>query len=175
MGQRTWSQRDRQEYAAACAEAWECGDSTRERGERFRALVADAVQAHRPWAVDLTLQFAQRGAQTELNSWRKSARPLAAVAHDGRLLSKTRVVGIQRHADDGARYVTQALFDFLTFAEIEKKIAEYATQVRAYGDNLDVARQLLKLRDLAPDAATPADAATRLGTTVDAWLLSAAS
>lgn len=103
MAGRNWSQEDRHEYTEACADAWEAGDSTKERGERFAALVADAVQAHRPWAADLTRQFALRGAQTELNSWRKSTRPLAAVAHDGRLISKTRVVGVQRQDDDGSQ------------------------------------------------------------------------
>lgn len=175
MPGRSWSQQDRDEYAAACAEAWDAGDSTRERGRAFRALVDDAVQAHRPWAMDLSRQFAERGAQTELNSWRKSTRPLAAVAHDGRVISKTRVVGVHRQGEDGSRYTTQALFDLLTFAEIQDKVHEYRQQASAYRDNIAVATRLLKLRDLAPEAATPADAARVLGTTVDAWLMDVAS
>lgn len=174
MPGRTWSQQDRDEYAAACAEAWDSGDSTRARGEHFGVLVADAVQAHRPWAIDLTRQFALRGAQTELNSWRKSTRPLAALAHDGRVINTTRVIGVQRKDDDGSRYVTQALFDLLTFPEIEDKVTEYRRNEQAYRDNIAVATRLLKLRALAPAAATPADAAQSLGTTVDAWLMQAA-
>lgn len=171
MPGRGWSQQDRDEYAAACAEAWDAGDSTRERGRHFRALVDDAVQAHRPWAMDLARQFAERGAQSELNSWRKSTRPLAAVAHDGRLISKTRVVGVPRLGPDGEVYITQALFDLMTFDEIVQKIREYERQSFAYRDNIQVAKRLLELQTAAPDALTPADAAARLGTTVDAWLM----
>lgn len=175
MPGRGWSQQDRDEYSQACAEAWASADSTGDRGRRLNELVADAVQAHRPWAVDLLRQFCERGAQAELKSWRKTTFPLTAVSHDGRVLSKTRVVGVERQDDDGARYVTQALFDLMSFAEIEQKIRDYQSQVRAYGDNIDVARRLLKLRDLVPEAETPAEAVSRLGTTVDAWLMEAAS
>lgn len=171
MPGRAWSQEDRDEYNAACAEAWASGDSTGSRGRRLHEVIADAVQAHRPWALDLLRQFCERGAQAELKAWRKATFPMTAVSHDGRLISKTRVVGVERHHDDGGRYVTQALFDLMTFAEIEQKVRDYQSQVRAYGDNIDVARRLLKLRDLAPDAATPADAAASLNTTVDAWLM----
>lgn len=175
MPGRAWSQQDRDEYAAACAEAWDSGDSTRERGKHFRTLVDDAVQAHRTWALDLAHQFAERGAQTELNSWRKATRPLAAVTHDGRVINTTRVIGVQRKDDDGARYVTQVLFDLLSFREIEEKVTEYRRNEQAYRDNITVANRLLKLRELVPDAVTPADAAARLGTTVDAWLMEQAS
>lgn len=175
MPGRTWSAADREEYEAACTEAWAAGTSTRERGEAFRALVADAVQAHRSWACHLMRIFAERGAQAELKSWRKASQPVAVVAYNGQVLSRPRVVGFQQRDAEGHGYVVQELFDLIPFAKIEEKVTEYQRQVGAYRENLALARRLLELRDAVPDALTPADAASRLGTTVDAWLMQEAS
>ncbi len=170
MAARTWPQEDRDEYEVACTEAWDSAEGTRERGERFLELVREAAdQAHRIWARDLLTQFEEHGAQAELKRWRKATRKVVAVAHDGRILSRPRVVGVQVQGESGASSV-QMLWDYMTFEQIEQKIAEFLRQVSAYRDNIFVATLLLELRDLVPTAATPDEAAERLGTTVDAWL-----
>ena len=167
---RTWSSEDRDEYATACAEAWASAESTRERGLHFLRLVQDAAQAHRTWALGLLDDFLASGSSAELKRWRKASRPLVAVAPDGRVISRPRTVGVQRQDAEGATYVQQEAFDFLTWEEVEQKIVFYRTQVSAYADNIFLARCVLELRELAPDAATPDEAARQLNTTVDAWL-----
>lgn len=168
---RTWPQDDRDEYEVACSEAWDAGESTRERGDHFLRLVLDADQAGRVWAADLLRQFHEQGAQRELKSWGKANEPVVALAYDGRILSTTRLIGVRRRAEDGSSVSAQTLFDLLTWEEIETKIGEYLRQVSAYRDLIAIGTRLLELRDLAPGASTPAEAADKLGTTVDAWLM----
>lgn len=170
MARRTWPEDERGEYEVACNDAWDSAKSTRERGERFRELVDDGVQAHRLWANDLLQEFLQRGAEAELKSWRNRTRRVVAVAHDGRILDLPRVIGVKVPSEDGAAYHQQELYDFLPFEQLEEKAKEYLSQARAYQDRLYVLTLLLELRDLAPGASTPQEAAERLGTTVDAWL-----
>ena len=171
MARRTWPEDERDEYEVACNEAWDSAKSTRERGERFRELVEDGVQAHRLWASDLLQEFVQRGAEAELKSWRNRTRRVVAVAHDGRLLNLPRVIGVKvRSEDDGTAFHQQELYDFLPFEQLEEKAKEYLSQARAYQDRLYVLTLLLELRELVPGATTPDEAARSLGTTVDAWL-----
>jgi hypothetical protein len=122
------------------------------------------------WARDLLVQFVQTGAQTELKRWRKANQRMVAVAPDGRLLSLPRVVGVRIPDEAGVAVHQQHIFDLLTWDQIEQKINEYLRQVSAYRDDIFLATVLLELRELAPGASTPQEAASRLGTTVDAWL-----
>lgn len=170
MPGRTWPPEDRDEYEVACTEAWDGAEGTRDRGDRFLQIVRDAAQAHRTWAVDLLAQFLENGAQAELKHWRKATRKVVAVAQDGRILSRPRVVGVVRRDEEGKPFHQQEAFDFMTFDEIEDKAKEFLRQVTAYQDNIFVATLLLELRDLAPGTCTPDEAARHLGTTVDAWL-----
>ncbi len=167
---RTWPQDDRDEYEVACAEAWDYAEGTRGRAERLVELIEDGVQAQRLWARDLLSQFVQRGAESELKTWRKRTQRVVAIAHDGRVLNRPRVVGVVRQADDGARFSDQTLYDFLTWEQIEEVRAGHLRQISAYRDNVYIESLLLELRELAPGTATPGEAADRLGTTVDAWL-----
>jgi hypothetical protein len=167
---RTWSPQDREEYEVACAEAWDHAEGTRERALHFLALVQDAAQAHRPWALSLLDEFLESGSASELKRWRKRTQRVVAVAHDGRVLDRPRVVGVVRQRDDGARYSDQTLYDLLTWEQIEEVHAGYLRQISAYRDNAYITSLLLELRNLAPAAMTPREAAELLGTTVDAWL-----
>lgn len=169
MAGRTWPPEDRDEYEVACNEAWDSAEGTRERGSRFLEIVRDAAQAHRIWACDLLSQFMEAGAQAELKRWRKANQKVVAVSHDGRILSRPRVVGVRIQNEDGVANI-QTLYDYMTFEQIEQKVAEFLRQVSAYRDNIFVATLLLELRELAPGATTPHEAAERLGTTVDIWL-----
>jgi hypothetical protein len=166
-----WPAGDYGEYEAACTEAWADGPGTQDRGRRFLEIVEDAAQAQRVWAVDLLRRFAERGAAAELKTWRKVSRKLRVRLHDGTVVDRPRVVGIARQDDGGRRYVEQTLFDLEPFEIIETKVREWGRQVRAYRANIALGLRLLALRDAAPAATTPAEAAAALGTTVAAWLL----
>lgn len=167
---RTWSQQDRDEYETACSEAWDSAESTRERSQHFLGVTEGAAQAQRPWASSLLDDFMETGAAAELKRWRKRTQRVVAVAFDGRLLNRPRVVGVVRLAEDGARVSDQMLYDFLTWEQIEEVRTGHLRQISAYRDNVYIESLLLELRDLAPGTATPDEAARSLGTTVDAWL-----
>ena len=167
---RTWSPQDREEYEVACTEAWDCAEGTQERALHFLRVVQDAAQAHRPWALCLLDEFLETGAAGELKRWRKRTQRVVAIAHDGRVIDRPRVVGVMRRDDGGGASFTQESLFELTWQELEQVRSRDLSQISAYRDNLHVVSRLLELRELAPGAATPDDAARSLGTTVDAWL-----
>lgn len=173
MTRHTWPSEDREDYDQLCHEAWQHSDSTRQRTEEFLRLLHDAGQAHRLFAHDMLREAEFRGASSILKEWHKRTHRVA-VAYNGELLTKSRAVGTVKVAADGLSYATQTLFDMLTFEQLQAKIVEYRRQVAAYRENIHICERLLSLRDLAPEAATPAEACQRLGTTVDDFLAEAA-
>lgn len=169
MNERNWTEDDREEYDAMCSQAWAAGPSTRARIDAFVSMLLDARQAHREWAFRVEDEALRRGASSLLTRWNK-ARNQVAVSYDGQVLSKPRAIGTERTDEAGNRYATQTLFDFMSWSELSEKKREYLTQIRAYSANVAVLDRLLALRELAPGAATPAEACDQLGTTVEAWL-----
>lgn len=160
---------ERAEFDALCSDAEQSATSTAERVEEFRRRIHDARQAHRFYASDVLDEAEVRGLASIFKGWQKRQR-IPFVTPDGREVAKPRVIGVGQTDDEGRRYSTQTLFDLLTREEIEAKIAEYAAQVRAFRDNIAVCLRLLELLDAVPTAATPAEAAELLGTTVEAFL-----
>lgn len=169
MNERTWDEDDRAEYDAACREAWESGDSTRQRINSFLSMLHDAIQAHRPWAHEVEREALRRGAGSLLNRWNKAKNQIP-VAYDGRVLSKPRSIGTRRTDESGDSYSTQTLFDFMDWSELAEKKREYLIQVKAYTANVAVIDRLLALHELVPTASNPADACKQLNTTVETWL-----
>lgn len=169
MSRQSWSPEEKDEYEALCREAWESSESTKARTDEFLRLLHDAEQARRLFAIDTLRDIEAIGAASLLKRWNKSSNRVA-VAYDGRVLSKPRTVGTTRADDSGNRYAVQALFDYMSFDEIEAKVSEYLRQVSAYRENIYLGTRLLELRDQAPGALTPAEACARLGTTVEAYL-----
>ena len=166
---RSWPERDRGEYEAACARAWLAGQTMRERGDALLEEVHAALAAQKMWARDLIHRFGEIGAQREIKAW-VNGRERIYVAHDGIVLNRPRVIGVQRTTDEGAGYIVQALFDVVTFAEIKKKVREWEGQIGAYRDNITAAKRVLELEEAAPGSLTPAEAVKALGITLDVWL-----
>lgn len=132
-------------------------------------MIADAEQAHRIFATDVKRDALRNGYGKLLNNWQKRQRRVT-VSFEGKILSKPRVVGTKTVTSTGTQVDSQALFDFMTWEQIEAKVGEYAKQVKAFRSNIALAVKLLELHELAPDSATPDQAARTLGTTLDAWL-----
>jgi hypothetical protein len=148
----------------ACAEQ----TSTRLRVAAFLHKLADAIQAHERWAEVVSDECAARGAASLIKAHLK-AKSRVLVAYNGTLVAKPTIVGVRRHGPVG-EFVQQELIYVLTWDELRQKKKEYLTAVGAYNANAAMVDLLLALHDLAPDAATPVEAATHLGTTVEAWL-----
>jgi hypothetical protein len=169
MSHPSWSPEEREEFEALCEEAWTSSDSTRARTEEFLRLLHDAEQGRRLFAKDTLREAEGIGAASILKRWNKRTNRVA-VSYDGKVLSKPRTIGTTRADAAGNRYAVQTLFDYMTFEEIETKVREYLRQVSAYRENIYIGTRLLELRDMAPDARTPAEACKQIGTTVDAFL-----
>jgi hypothetical protein len=170
VNQKTWTAEDRDEFDRICYESEAEGESTGERAQFMGDKIDDAVQAHRVFARDAHREALTRGYLSIFKGWQKSQQKPVVVAHDGQLLNKPRVIGTNRARDDGSVYYQQTMFDFMTWEELAKKRYEYLTQIRAYRGNVATVDKLLALRELAPNANTPAQAAEVVGTTLEAWL-----
>lgn len=95
MNRNAWSPEERVEYDMLCAEALWYGMSTRERTDRYIAMLRDDEQAHRFYAKDCLDDALYRGAAAQLTSWRtrqKTGR--IAVSHEGKVLSVRRVAAL---------------------------------------------------------------------------------
>lgn len=172
MNVKSWSPEEREEFEAACVEAWRSSDRQGERTEAFIDALRDARQAHRFWAGDVLEEALRTGASSILKNWSKRQRIL--VTFEGQVVSRPRMVGRRRDDGEGRGYTEQALLDSFTLDELRSKRTEYLTQIKAYRQNIAVLDELIALCE-ATGCATPAEAARSLGTTVDAWLKQAAA
>lgn len=170
LDRRTWPPEDHDDYEVACADAWDCSGSTVGRGQRFSALVRTAADAGALWARDLLKTWVQRGAEGEVKNWKRRTTPTYAVAYNGRLVNRYAVGGVKRRTEDGEQFHAQTLFELMTWDQLENKIREYVAQISAYKADIALIAVLLKLRDAAPETATPHEAAKALGTTVREWI-----
>lgn len=173
MTDKHWSADERAEYEALMSRVLAATETTRERVDLMEDLVTDAIQAHRFWASDVERESRRAGYAARIKRHEKE-RETVLVSYEGRLLSKPRVIGTTRRID-GHPVAVQGLIEVMTWDELEAKRADYLVQIRAYDVNIATIDRLLALRDLAPGAATPEEAATSIGTTVDEWLGEVAS
>ncbi|MCA1570811.1 MAG: hypothetical protein LC798_10940 [Chloroflexi bacterium] len=164
-----WSPEEKAEFSELCDKAWVAADSTGERVAEFDRLLRDAEQAHRFYASDVAREARRLGLAVILKNWHKAHRRMA-FAHNGQMLDRPRIVGTKITDEAGQMYDVQTLFDYLTWDQIEDKIVAYSRNVKTYRDNIALARKVLALRDLAPSAATPAEAASALGISLDDYL-----
>lgn len=167
--EQAWDQQARHEYEAARREAWESSDRQGERTDRFAEIIADAVQARRRWAMEVQAEAERVGYAANLKGWRKAQRTVA-VSYKGEVITKPRTAGVRRSNDEGEQYATQTLFDLFTWDELAAKRKDYLQQVKTYSANVALIDRLLALRELAPSATNPGEAADALGTSLDEWL-----
>jgi len=163
-----WSEEERAEYEVLMARVLAESEAMVERVDLMDQLVQDAVQAHRFWASEVEQESRRAGYAARIKRYEKE-RHTALVSYQGTLLTKPRVIGTTRRVE-GRAVAVQTLFDAMTWDELAAKRADYLVQIRAYDANVATIDRLLALRDLAPDAMTPEQAATAIGTTVDTWL-----
>lgn len=167
MNVKNWSPEEREEFEAACIEAW--GSSVRqgERTEAFIDALRDARQAQRFWASDVLEEALRTGASSILKNWSKRQR--IVITFEGEVVSRPRMIGRRRDDGEGRGYTEQALLDSFTLDELRSKRTEYLAQIKAYRQNIAVIDQLIALCE-ATGCDTPADAARALGVSVDDWI-----
>lgn len=163
-----WTPEDVREWDSLLQEVVESAETTVERTDLMERLMDDAVNAHRPWANDMQRQCLRDGYARQWKAYMKRTRVIVATREA--TVEKPRVVGVKRLDEAGAKYDVQALYELLTFDEIRAKRRENLAQIKAYTDSVAVCDKYLALQSLAPEAATPAEAAKSLGIDIDEWL-----
>lgn len=169
MNKKSWSPEELAEHDDLMAEVCDATKDSRQRVQLFLSKITDAVQARRLWARDLERYATYLGAATYVKHWDKARREVA-VSYNGRLLTKPAVVGITGIDGAGDPVFQQRLFFFFSWEEIERKRTEYMRQIQAYKVDIHICDRLLALRDLAPAAINPDEAARSIGTSVEEWL-----
>lgn len=173
MSRRGWSDDDRVEFETLVSEALS-ERVVAARRDVFLAGLDDGVQAHRIWALDTLREIRDTGADRILKREHDNREPRIPVSRDGAVLGDVpRILGVRRRSANGSTQHERTLFDYMTFDELRQKLAEFTLQVRAYERDLHLIIRLLALQSEAPDAKTPADACTTLGTSVEQWLAAA--
>lgn len=162
-----WPPEEREEYEALLGEVATASTVTSERLDLFERKLTDAVQAHRPWAVQVERACLRGGMGQEIRRFEDRNRAL--VAHDGRVLSVPAIQARRVHTDSGEVYQRE-LIQLWTWAEIEGKRVEALNAARTYTDKVAHYDRLLALRALCPASATPDDAARRLDIDLDDFL-----
>jgi hypothetical protein len=163
-----WSPEERAEFEALLAEVCDASRDTTGRLNLMEALINDAIQAHRPWATEVQRSARREGYAREIK--RHQDRQRAMVAYDGRVLSVPAVQARKVVDADGAVSYQRELIELWSWDELEAKRREAVQAARTYTDKIAHYDRLLILRELAPDAATPAEAAEQLGLDLGEWL-----
>lgn len=169
------SPEEREEYDALLVEAGLDDNGlpreSAEIGPRMHDLLMDAAQAGRAWAGWVIRDDAEDGHLRRFKGWLKQEKR-HKVLYDGVIVSRAAVRGITRKKDDGS--TMHQLFEWrdMSWMDIEAQIAEASLRIRSERITISTARKLLALRDRAPGAATPAEAAKLLGLELDDYLLS---
>lgn len=169
MKRAAWSSKEIEEHDQLLDEACK-SPLARDRIETFLAGIEDGIQAHRKWAKDVERTIRSTGAGNYIKTFRKQYRSIN-VAFNGKILTKPAERGTTEIDDEGQKVNVRKLFYTWTFDQIRTKRGEYLKQIRSYTVDVATMDRLLAMVDLAPDAATPEDAAKTMRTTVEAWLL----
>jgi hypothetical protein len=162
-----WAPGEREEYDALLAEIVAQSKDSTERLDLFEAKLADAIQAHRPWASEVERACLRFGMGKEISRYQDRERAL--VSHDGRVLSLPAVQA--RRVIDGTRVTYQReLIELWTWDQLVDKRIEAIKAQDTYSEKVAHYDRLLALRVRAPQSKTPADAARILGLDLDEYL-----
>lgn len=163
-----WSPEERAEYEALVGEVVDASRETRARLDLMDELINDAIQAHRPWASEVARAARREGYAREIK--RHQDRQRALVAYDGRVLSVPAVQARKVVDSDGSVTYQRELIELWSWDELWEKRGEALKAAKTYSEKVAHYDRLLALRELAPDAETPAEAAEALGLDLGEWL-----
>lgn len=169
-----WSHHDRARYDWHVLTAYTQHANQSDRIDAFlNRIRGDAARpAQWPYAAEVLAHLARLGASSLLSTEQK-ARSMVVVNNGGVKRTKTKMVGaIKRDPATGVEYPQQTLFDLMTWDELRRKMAEFEGQRDGAQFNYDTIRKLLKLEQMVPGAAGPADACAALGITIEDYLAS---
>lgn len=168
IDRRGWSPEERSEEEAMWQDIVDSTTDTHARLDYAEERLNGAIQAHRHWAYELERQFLRNGLAKEIKRYQDRHRAL--VAYHGRTLNVPRVQGVKSRRPDGTVFEQRALIEMRPWEEIAAKRLEAIRSRRTYTEKIAHYDKLLALREMAPDTATPFEAATALGLSLDEYL-----
>lgn len=163
-----WSPEERAEYDALLAEVVAASTKTAERLDLMDSKITDAVQAHRPWATEVLRAARRSGFSAEIRRHQDQHR--VPVAYDGRVLSVPAVQARRVVDESGVAGYQRELIELWTWDELREKRREAVKAATTYTEKVAHYDRLLMLGELAPEAKSPAEAATALGVDLADWL-----
>lgn len=131
---------------------------TRDATNRLAALLADAVQAHRPWARQRLNEAMHAGLAKSWKAHVQKQRPKVRTKN-----GTVKGVGGIRRAVEGRSQFVQVPLDTMSFEELSAYRAMHISNLKTLRENAEVVERLLALHDRVPTASTPADACKVLG------------
>lgn len=136
---------------------------------RAESMLADAQQAHQPWASVIVRSLILRGLRAALNAKSKS-ESVALVSYNGTHVAKTTRLGTKRRRHDGSLESQQVLLHEMSWDELGAWLNMIKSQISSLLVNESMAQRLMPLRDRFPDTFGPREACDLLGMTVDEYL-----
>lgn len=131
---------------------------TRDAANRLAGLLADAVQAQRPWARQRLNEAMHAGLAKAWRSHVQKQRPKVKTKNG----DVKGIGGIRRAVGNRTEYV-QVPLDEMSFDELVQYRAMHVSNLTTLAENARVVERLLDLQDKAPKAKTPAEACRKLG------------
>lgn len=169
MNRNAWGSEERAEYDALLAEVVAATNKTPARLDLFERKLNDAIQAHRPWAREVERHCVRNGLAKEIKAFQDRNR--AMVAHNGRVLNLPKVQStLVRDEESGEVFYQRELIELWTWEQIADKRTEALKARQGYTEKVAHYDRLLALREMCPDASTPAEAAKALGLNLDEFL-----
>lgn len=163
-----WSPEERAEFEALLSAVVIASRDSSDRLDLMDELITDAIQAHRPWATEVARAARREGFAREIK--RHQDRERVSVSYDGRVLSVPAVQARKVVDSSGVVTYQRGLIELWTWEELREKRKEAVHATRTYSEKIAHYDRLLMLADLAPDSATPAEAAEQLGVSLGDWL-----
>jgi hypothetical protein len=131
---------------------------TRDATNRLANLLADAVQAQRPWARQRLNEAMHAGLAKSWKAHVQKQRPKVKTKN-----GTVKGVGGIRRAVQGRSQFVQVPLDAMSFEELSSYRAMHVSNLKTLKENATVVERLLALHEKVPTAATPADACKVLG------------
>lgn len=170
VNRRPWLPEEQEEYDAMIESIIASTTDTTKRLDVFESRLTDALQAQRYWARDVERACLRKGMAAEIKNF-QDRRNRALVSHDGRVLNLPKAQGRTVRTAAGSVAHDRALIEVWSWEQILDKRAADLRARRHYDDRIAYLDRLLALRELCPESASPADAATQLGIDLDEFLV----
>jgi hypothetical protein len=138
--------------------------------ENMRRLLEDASQAGRYWAQCMIADALLIGFGRQWSAWRKEQNRVSANVN-GKKVRAAGSQGIRQRSDDGGVTYQQMTFEEMLWPELYQFRDSEIIRRGSADINISIADKLIEMHALAPDSASPAEAAAAIGTTVGEWLL----